>query len=363
VTASAPAGQVKLFEPITLRGLTVKNRIWLSPMCQYTAAEGVVNDFHLAHYTARALGGFGLLIAEATGISPQGRITPGCAGIWTDEQTEAWARVVTAVHNAGAKFAIQLQHSGRKGSAAVPWAPKTNVSVTDAEGGWQTVGPTTEAFPGLAAPHALSTAEVEAIPAAFARAAERADRAGFDAVEIHGAHGYLVHQFLSPLSNTRTDKYGGSAKNRARLVNEIAEAIRAVFPAVKPVFIRVSASDWLLGGLTPEVVAHVVAGLKARGVDFCDTSSGALLPAPIKAGPGYQVPFARVIKTDAHIAVGAVGEITEADQAAEIVENGDADVVLLGRAALRDPMWPLRAAHDLGVKVAWPVQYERGAFN
>ena len=361
-TASAPSAQIKLFQPITLRGLTIKNRIWLAPMCQYSAVDGVVNNFHLVHYGARALGGFGLLIAEATGVTPEGRITPGCAGIWNDEQVKAWLPIVDEVHKGGAKFAIQLQHSGRKGSAAVPWAPETNVSAPISDGGWETVGPTAEAFPGLAAPHALTTEEVAAIPEAFAAAAQRADEAGFDAVEIHAAHGYLLHQFLSPLTNTRSDQYGGSPENRVRLLYEVASAIRAVFPAEKPVFVRVSASDWTEGGLTPEIVATVINGLAERGVDFCDTSSGGLLPAPIQHGPGYQVPFAAAIRERTSIPVGAVGSITEAAQAEQILEDGKADVILVARAGLRDPMWPLRVAHDLGVQVPWPVQYDRAPF-
>lgn len=352
----------KLFEPITLRGLTVKNRIWMSPMCQYSATDGVITDFHLIHYGIRALGGFGLIIAEATGVSPDGRITPGCAGLWNDEQENAWSAVVADVHAGGAKMAIQLIHAGRKASVAVPWAENGDKSVPIDDGGWQTVGPTDVAMPGLATPRGLTTDEVAAIPAQFAAAAYRAVQAGFDAVEIHAAHGYLIHQFLSPLVNTRADRYGGSPENRARLVYEVADAIRLVVPDDFPVLVRVSASDWLDGGLTPEIVADVVNGLAERGVDLCDTSSGGLLPARIKYGPGYQVPFARAIKERTSIPVGTVGGITDAAQAESILVDDDADVVIIGRAALRDPMWPLRAAHELGDKVAWPVQYQRGAF-
>jgi len=332
-------------------------------MCQYSAHDGVVNDFHVIHYGSLALGGFGLLIAEATGVSPEGRITPNCAGLYNDAQVEAWARVVKAVHDAGAKMAVQLQHAGRKASVAIPWAPNGSLSVGPNQGGWQTVGPTAEPYPGLAAPRALTTDEVAAIPADFANAAANAVKAGFDAVEIHAAHGYLIHQFLSPLTNTRTDRYGGSPENRARLVYEVAEAIRRVVPAEMPVFVRVSATDWTAGGLEPADFAPVVTHLAELGVDFCDVSSGGLVPAAAPDGPGYQVPLARAIKEKVSVPVGVVGEISDAAQAETILRNDDADVILIGRAALKNPHWPLWAAHKLGAQVTWPDQYERAMWR
>jgi 2,4-dienoyl-CoA reductase-like NADH-dependent reductase (Old Yellow Enzyme family) len=353
---------MKLFDSITLREPEVKNRLWLSPMAMYSANDGVVNDFHLIHYGTRALGGFGLLIAEATGVVPEGRITPGCAGLWNEAQVAAWQPVVKAVHANGAKFAVQLGHAGRKGSVGRPWEALSDKPVPDDGGGWEPVGATEASFPGLKIPRALTTEEVAAIPEQFATAAKRADAAGFDAVEIHAAHGYLIHQFLSPLVNTRTDVYGGTPANRARLLQEIVVAIRKVFSEQKPVLVRVSASDWLPGGLTSEDVAVVVKNLAELGVDFCDTSSGGVLPAPISGGPGYQVPFARAIKDITGIPTGTVGLITEASQAEKILDDGDADVVLIGREALRDPMFPLRAAAALGAEVTWPPQYARAPF-
>ena len=355
-----------LFEPITLRGLTVKNRVWLPPMCQYSAVDGVVNEWHRVHYGARAAGGFGLLIAEATGISPEGRITPHCAGIWNETQVEAWKPIVEFVKTQGAAMAIQLQHAGRKASVYRPWDPKRDNSVPQTEGGWQTVGPSALPFASLATPKEMTQADIQKVIQDFAAAAANADKAGFDAVEIHAAHGYLLHEFLSPLSNHRTDEYGGSLDNRARLLREVVTAVRQVFPSDKPVFVRVSATDWTPGGLEPDDVAAAVAPLKALGVDLVDVSTGGNVPAKIpNIGPGYQLPAAHRVRELTHLPTAAVGLITEPAQAEQALAEGDADVILIGRAALRSPSWPLHAAHVLGVTpdspgAQWPPQYLRG---
>lgn len=369
-----------LLEPLTLRGLTVRNRIWLPPMCQYSAQDGVVNDWHLVHLAARATGGFGLLIAEATAVVPEGRITPQDAGLWSDAHVAAWAPVVDAVHARGAHVAVQLQHAGRKGSTFRPFGEGTG-SVPPQAGGWPTLGPSPLAFPGLAAPAALSDDEVAAVPAAFASAARRALAAGFDAVELHGAHGYLLHQFLSPLSNVRTDRWGGTPENCARLLLATVDAVRAALPDDVPLLVRLSATDWTEGGLTVDQVAEVCVALREHGVDLVDVSTGGNVPAPVPAGPGYQVPAARRVREVSGLPVTAVGVITEAAQAEAVLAEGSADAVLVGRAALRDPAWALRAAHELGVTLpvlahvgdraavpagqptGWPVQYERGAWS
>ena len=379
-----------LFEPITLRSLTVKNRVWLPPMCQYSvvAHDGVPNEWHRVHYGARAVGGFGLIIAEATGVSPEGRITPQDTGIWNEAQVEAWRPIVDFAHAHGAAMAVQLQHAGRKASTYWPWSEtqgsvplESDTSRHSAQGadatqaqnpsgvvGWQTVAPSEVAFPGYDAPHEMSKADIEKVINDFAAAASNADKAGFDAVEIHAAHGYLLHQFLSPLSNFRTDEYGGSLENRARLLREVLTAIRAVFPEHKPVFVRVSATDWTPGGLEPDDVAAALLPLKDLGLDLVDVSTGGVMPARIpNIGPGYQLPAARRIRELTGLPTAAVGLITEPAQAEQVRRDGDADVVLIGRAALRDPIWPLRAAHTLNISpdnpaAAWPVQYNRGYY-
>lgn len=357
-----------LFEPITLRGMTAKNRVWLPPMCQYSAVNGVPNDWHRVHYGARAAGGFGLLIAEATGISPEGRITPHDTGIWNDEQVAVWQPIVEFAHTQGAKMAIQLQHAGRKASTYWPWStvqgsvPITHDGAIMAVGanetprysdtGWETLAPSAIAFPGYAAPKEMSKADIQKVVNDFAQAAQNADKAGFDAVEIHAAHGYLLHQYLSPLSNTRTDEYGGTPENRARIIREVVSAIRQVFPEEKPVFIRISATDWLPDGLQPHDVASAIVPLKELGLDLADVSTGGLLPAKIpNIGPGYQLPAARQIKEITNLPTAAVGLITEPAQAEQVLADGDADVVLIGRAALRNPYWPQNAARELGASV------------
>lgn len=356
-----------LFEPLTVRSLTARNRIWLAPMCQYScfARDGVPTDWHLVHLGSHAIGGFGLLISEATAVVPEGRISPEDTGLWNDEQTRAWSRVVDFVHQQGAAIGVQLAHAGRKASTYAPFADDSG-SVPAESGGWETVAPSAAGYPGLATPRALTRDEVAAIPASFAAAAARADSAGFDLIEIHAAHGYLLHQFLSPLSNLRDDEYGGDFAGRTRLVREVVAAVRGVWPEGKPLAIRFSGTDWLDEGWTLEETARLSTELRDLGVDIVDVSSGALLPADIPVEPGYQVPLAREVRRVSGLATGAVGLITEARQAEKILEAGDADLVLLARAALRDPAWPLRAAHELEVprdQAPYAPQYERGAWR
>ncbi|SDB94485.1 2,4-dienoyl-CoA reductase [Sanguibacter gelidistatuariae] len=354
-----------LFEPLTLRGLTIPNRIWLAPMCQYSAVDGLPGHWHLVHLGARAQGGFGLVLTEAAAVVPEGRISPQDAGIWSDEQAQAWAPIVDFVRAQGAAIGVQLAHAGRKASTFRPWSPVQG-SVPLPDGGWETAGPSPEAFPGYVAPRELTLAEIADVPAAFAAAARRADAAGFDVVEIHAAHGYLLHQFLSPLSNTRTDAYGGSLENRARLLVETADAVRAVWPESKPLFVRVSATDWLPGGLTVDDVAQLAKVLGGHGVDLIDVSSGGNAPAQIPVGPGYQVPAARDVRGVAGVPVSAVGLITDPVQAEQVLLDGSADAIMLGREGLRDPHWPLRAAHALGLpddEARWPAQYVRAAWR
>lgn len=355
-------GVSQLFTPLTLRGTTFANRIWIAPMCQYSSVDGVPSDWHLVHLGALARGGAGLVIQEATAVVPEGRISPADAGIWTDEQAAGYARINEFVHQQGSLAGIQLAHAGRKASTHVSW--QGSGSVPAAQGGWTTVAPSAKAFGSLAAPRELTTSEVAALPAQFARAAARSAEAGFDVVELHGAHGYLLHQFLSPLSNHRQDQYGGDLAGRARLLYETVEAVRAAWPADRPLFVRLSATDWVEGGWDVDSTIEVSKELAARGVDLIDVSSGGLDPAQrVIAGPGYQVPFAHAVRDGAGIPVSAVGLITEPQQAEAILHDGSADAVMLARAVLRDPSWPLRAAHELGDDVQWPAQYQRGAWS
>lgn len=359
-----------LFEPLTLRGLTTANRIWLAPMCQYsvTARDGVPTDWHLVHLGSHAIGGFGLVLTEATAVVPEGRISPEDTGLWNDEQTDAWRRVVDFVHERGTPIGVQLAHAGRKASTYGLF-PTGEGTVPESADGWQAVAPTTSAYPGHDAPRALSTEEVRALPGAFAAAARRADDAGFDTVEIHGAHGYLVHQFLSPLVNERTDEYGGSFENRTRLIVEIVDAVRAVWPADKPLLVRLSATDWApegLQGWDVEQTSRISRQLADHGVDLVDVSSaGAIAEQEITLGPGYQVPFAAEVRRASGLPTGAVGLITEPEQAEQVLADGSADVVLLARAALREPGWPLRASAELGIDrdaAGYQPQYLRGAW-
>jgi 2,4-dienoyl-CoA reductase-like NADH-dependent reductase (Old Yellow Enzyme family) len=356
-----------LFDPITLRGLTVRNRIWLAPMCQYAveAGDGVPTDWHLVHLGARATGGFGLVITEANAVSSEGRISPQDVGIWNDEQQAAWSRIVGFLHAQGAAAGTQLAHAGRKASTFSPW--RGDGTVPAAEGGWDAVGPSAAAFQGYAEPQALSAEEIRGVVDDFAAAARRADAAGFDVVELHGAHGYLLHQFLSPLANHRTDTYGGSFENRTRLIVEVVDAVRSAWPADKPLLVRLSATDWVEGGWTVEESCELSAVLKEHGVDLVDVSSGGLdARQEITVGPGYQVPFSHDVRAKAGVATGAVGLITDPAQAQQILDDGDADVVLFARAALREPAWPLRAAHELGIPTTdapYPANYTRGAWR
>jgi 2,4-dienoyl-CoA reductase-like NADH-dependent reductase (Old Yellow Enzyme family) len=358
----------ELFTPLTLRELTIPNRVWLAPMCQYSvlAEDGVPTDWHLVHLGSRAQGGFGLIITEATAVVPEGRISPQDTGLWNDEQRDAWSPIVDFVHEQGAAIGIQLAHAGRKGSTYRSFPGEPSGSVPEGDGGWATVGPTEDAFAGYADPQAMTTADLEATVAAFAEAARRSDEAGFDVVEIHGAHGYLVHQFLSPLSNHRTDGYGGGFEGRTRLLLEIVDAVRAVWPVGRPLFVRLSATDWVEGGWDTDDSIRLSALLKERGVDLVDVSTGGNVVTEIPVGPGYQVPFAQAIRTGARIPTGAVGMITSPQQAEDVLAAGEADAVLLARAALREPSWPLRAAAELGLdwrQAPYPLPYTRGAWD
>jgi 2,4-dienoyl-CoA reductase-like NADH-dependent reductase (Old Yellow Enzyme family) len=347
-----------LFSPLALRGATARNRIWVAPMCQYSAVDGLPDDWHLVHLGARAVGGAGAVLTEATAISPEGRISPGDTGIWNDAQTGAWRRIAAFVQAQGALAGVQLAHAGRKGSSRRPW--ESRGAVPPEQGGWQPVGPTTEPFPGLATPTALDEAGIAAVRTDFVSATRRALEAGFDLVEVHAAHGYLLHEFLSPLSNTRTDGYGGDRAGRMRLVLEVVEDVRSAWPDDRPLVLRISASDWVEGGWTVEDSVVLAKEAAARGVDLVDCSSGGNTDgSTIVLGPGYQVPFAAQVRRDAGVATGAVGLITDPAHAEQVVAEGSADVVLLARELLRDPHWPLHAAQALGVDVPWPVQYER----
>jgi 2,4-dienoyl-CoA reductase-like NADH-dependent reductase (Old Yellow Enzyme family) len=347
-----------LFAPLQLRELTIPNRVWMAPMCQYSATDGVPDDWHLTHLGARAVGGAGLLLTEATAVVPEGRISPGDTGLWNDTQVAAWRRITDFVHGVGGLIGTQLAHAGRKGSVHAPWQGPGAVAA-DA-GGWTPVGPTGKGFPGLhPAPLALSAEDVSRVVDAFAAATRRAVEAGFDVVEVHAAHGYLLHEFLSPLVNTRTDAWGGSWENRARLTLDVVEAVRAEWPAERPLLVRVSGTDWTPGGWTTEDTARLAPLLAERGADLVDCSSGgAVAGADIPVAPGYQVPIARAVRA-AGVPSGAVGLITDPAQAERILADGDADVVLLARELLRDPYWPQRAAAILGGSAAVPVQYER----
>jgi len=350
-----------LFDSISLRSLTLNNRIIVSPMCQYSSVDGFANDWHDIHLGSRAVGGAALVFTEATAVTAEGRISPQDLGIYKDEHIAALARIVRFIHGQTCAAGMQLAHAGRKGSTSPPWQGSTKVDRT--AGGWQPVGPTAVPFsPTYPVPHALTVDEIHGIAAAFRVAAQRALTAGFDVVEIHAAHGYLIHEFLTPLVNTRSDEYGGSFDNRVRLCLEVADAVRGVWPDRLPVFIRLSSTDWVEGGWDIDQCVELARRLLARGIDLVDCSSGGAVPdAKIPLGPGYQVQFAERIRREAGVATGAVGLITEPHQADAIVRAGQADCVLLARELLRDPYWPLRAARELGHTVPWPVQYLRAA--
>ncbi|WP_207427860.1 NADPH dehydrogenase NamA [Pedobacter sp. SYSU D00535] len=347
-----------LFTPLKIRDVELKNRIVVSPMCQYSSEDGFANDWHLVHLGSRAVGGAGLVIAEATAISPEGRITPKDLGLWKDEHIATLKRITGFIHSQGSVAGVQLAHAGRKASTSEPWTGGR--FLLPEEGGWQTLAPSAIPFAeGNSLPHALSTEEIEAVIIDFQSAAKRALEAGFEVVEIHAAHGYLLHQFLSPLSNLRTDSYGGAFDNRIRLLLEVTEAVRRVWPEEFPLFVRVSGTDWVEGGWSKQDTVKLAAVLKDKGVDLIDCSTGGNVPnAKIPVGPGYQVEFAEAVK-QTNILTGAVGMINSADLAEEIIATGKADVVLLARELLRDPYFPLHAAKKLGAEVDWPVQYQR----
>jgi len=348
-----------LLTPFPLREVVFRNRIAVSPMCQYSSPDGFANDWHLVHLGSRAVGGAALVMTEAAAIEARGRISPQDLGIWKDEHVEFLARIAAFVRQQGAVPGIQLAHAGRKASTRRPWDGVGVISET--EGGWRAVAPSPVPFtPGDPPPAELSKAEIRGIVEAFAAAARRALRAGFQVAEIHAAHGYLVHQFLSPLSNQRTDEYGGAFENRIRLAVEVAVAVRAVWPAGLPLFVRISATDWAPGGWDIDESVELARRLRAAGVDLIDCSSGGAVPhQKIVLGPGYQVPFAARIRKEAGVATGAVGMITMPRQAEEILSSGQADMVLLAREFLRDPYFPLHAARALGAELKPPAQYLR----
>ena len=349
-----------LFDPLRLRDVTLRNRIGASPMCQYSSEAGRAGDWHLVHYGGLAQGGAGLVLVEATAVEARGRISPSDMGLWEDGQIEPLARVVRFVESQGAVPGVQLAHAGRKASVRPPWEAG-GAPLAPGEGGWVPAGPSALAFAdGHPVPAALGEAEYAALPGLFAAAARRALAAGFRAVEVHAAHGYLVHQHLSPLSNRREDRWGGSFENRTRLAREVVAAVRQAWPERLPLLVRVSATDWAEGGWTPDETVELARALRGLGVDLVDCSSGGLVPwAKVALGPGYQVPFAERVRREAGVATAAVGLVTSPAQAEAIVASGQADLVLLGRELLRDPRFPLRAAAALGADGPWPKQYLR----
>jgi 2,4-dienoyl-CoA reductase-like NADH-dependent reductase (Old Yellow Enzyme family) len=348
----------KLFTPLIIKNTTLKNRIVMSPMCQYSSTDGFTNEWHQVHLGSRAVGGTGLIITEATSVSPEGRISPGDLGLWKNEHMDGLSRIVSFVHKHGAVAGIQLAHAGRKASCAVPW--NGGKQLDENQGGWQTVAPSDIPFlSGDRAPLALNKEGIRKVVSDFKAATVRARDAGFKVVEIHSAHGYLLNEFLSPLSNHRTDEYGGSFDNRIRLLKEVTEAVISVWPDGYPVFVRVSATDWTEGGWTLEESIQLASLLKEMGVDLIDCSSGGnVFDAKIPVSPGYQVPFSAAIRKTG-ILTGAVGFITEAGQAESILQDELADLVLLARELLRNPYFPLKAARELGVDIPWPLQYLR----
>jgi 2,4-dienoyl-CoA reductase-like NADH-dependent reductase (Old Yellow Enzyme family) len=350
---------MKLFEPFPQRSLTLRNRIVVSPMCQYSATDGMPDHWHLVHLGSRAVGGAAAVIAEATAVSAEGRISPGDTGIWNDAQVAAWQPIIAFIAAQGAIPGVQLAHAGRKASAQRPW--DGGGALAAEQGAWTTVAPSALPFDaGWHTPVALGAAGIRQVIADFRAGTQRALAAGFKLIELHAAHGYLLHQFLSPLSNRRDDEYGGSFENRTRLLREVVAAVREAWPAELPLWLRISATDWAEGGWDVEQSVQLAREVKALGVDLIDVSSGALVPhVKIPLGPGYQVSFAARIRREAGIATGAVGLITEARQAADIVAAGEADVVLIARESLRDPYFPRRAAQELGVSLHAPVQYQR----
>lgn len=348
-----------LFEPLKLRDIVLSNRIGIPPMCQYSAHDGIASDWHFVHYGSRAVGGAAMMIFEATAVTPEGRISPGDLGLWDDAQIEPLARITRFVQQQGCVAGVQLAHAGRKGSIGLGWQAQRTLSET--EGGWQVVAPSAVSFgEGYIQPHELDAADIRQIVTHFVASTRRAREAGFQLVEIHAAHGYLLHQFLSPLSNRRTDAYGGSFENRTRLVKEIVGAVRAEWPQQLPLLIRLSATDWAEGGWTADETVELCRTLKELGIDLVDVSSAGLIPnAKIPAGPGFQTEFAARIRHEAGIPTAAVGLITSPAQADHIIRSGQADIVMLGREMLRNPYWPIGAAQTLGQVVSCPQQYLR----
>jgi 2,4-dienoyl-CoA reductase-like NADH-dependent reductase (Old Yellow Enzyme family) len=353
------ASTTALFSPLTIRGVTLRNRVVMSPMCQYSAEEGLANDWHLVHLGSRAVGGAALICVEATAVTRDGRISPADLGIWSDGHTEPLARIARFVAAQGAVPGIQLAHAGRKASTEPPW--KGGGLIPPEKGGWTVAGASPVPFrEGGPVPVPLEEAGIDGIVDAFEAGARRALAAGFRVIEIHAAHGYLLHEFLSPLSNQRTDPYGGSLENRMRFVLRVAERLRGILPEEMPLFVRISATDWADGGWDVESSIELARRLKGLGVDLIDVSSGGTLPrVSVPVGPGYQVPFARRIRHEAGIPTGAVGLITEPKQAEEILRSGDADLIFLARALLREPYWAQKAQRELGEEALLPVQYER----
>lgn len=351
-----------LFDPLEIRKLTFSNRVFVSPMCQYSSEDGFANDWHFVHLGTRAVGGAGLVLTEATAVLPEGRISPQDLGIWKDEHIEILGQIVAFIHEQGSIAGMQLAHAGRKASTSRPW--EGHDAVPESEGGWKKVVapsalPFSDTYP---MPQALTADGIQEVVAGFAEAARRACQAGFRVVEIHAAHGYLIHEFLSPLSNQREDQYGGSFENRTRLCREVVAAVRSAWPKDLPLFVRISATDWVDGGWSLEESVKLASELKPMGVDLIDCSSGGNVPhAEIPVGPGYQVTFAERIRREAGIRTGAVGMITSSVQAEHIIRTEQADAVIMAREFLRDPYWPLRAARELKQSIAWPVQYLRAA--
>ena len=350
-----------LFESLTLREVAISNRIAVSPMCEYSGKDGFPTDWHLVHLGSRAVGGSGLVFTEAAAVLPEGRISPQDLGIWSDDHVEPLERIVRFIHGQGSIAGIQLAHAGRKGSTYRPW--DGSGAVPAAQGGWEVAGPSALPFAdNYAVPKALTLDGIQAITSAFGAAARRAGEAGFRILEIHAAHGYLLHEFLSPLSNQRQDQYGGSFENRTRFVREVVEVVRRDWPERYPVFQRISATDWMEGGWDLDQSVELARQVQPLGIDLIDCSSGGNVPqAKVPLGPGYQVPFAERIRREARIPTGAVGLITAPAQADQIIRNGQADLVFLAREMLRDPYWPLRAARELGHAISWPIQYLRAA--
>lgn len=347
-----------LFSPLTLHGTTIRNRVWVSPMCQYSSVDGRPTDWHLVHLGSFARGGAGLVMSEATAVAPEGRISPQDAGIWNDEQAADYRRITAFLRSQGAVPAIQLAHAGRKASTRAPWRGRGHVPVE--EGGWPTVGASPVGYADWPAPRALTADELAAMPQVWADAARRSLDAGFEVAEVHAAHGYLLHQFLSPLTNLRTDAWGGDLAGRSRLLLDVVDAVRAVWPDDLPLLVRISATDWVDGGLDLGETTHVARMLADHGVDLVDVSSGGNAPDQrISPSPGYQVPFATRVKEASGLPVAAVGLITDPRQAEEIVSTGRADAVFLGRELLRDPSFAQRAAAELGAEAYWPDQYLR----